>query len=543
MNRFLTLNLLALLTFFAGCRNQGLGSLAGVNTNNNGNLNNQNSDAGGGSANNNNGNNTGSGGGSTMPNLPPGIDPYSFGNLTLTQGPQPAVSYVAQYGDVRVGNQVQYTAIFANWGFTPIFNLTIQIHPSQHFSIASNNCPTSLGGLESCSVVIRFAPKTPGNLSATLNADGDNVGQLVRTLSGTGIQRLVRLGAGQRHACGISTTGRLYCWGHNNNGQLGVNNKTDKREPDEEVLDIGVGVNMVTGGADHTCALNGGKAYCWGRNDYYQVGRSDSTADQKRPYEVTALDSSVTDIAAAYQSTCAIRSGEVWCWGRNDQGEAGIVKANGKIKQNITPTKVDGLPAAATRIAMGAQHTCAALENGEAYCWGRNDLGQLGDGTRKQRLTPVKVSDLSDVKQVAAGDHQSCAIKGDGSLYCWGDGTWYALGNGDWNVFKTPTRIFDGGVSSVSLGDNHGCAIRDSNLLCWGLGHLGQLGVGGYGHSRYPEEVVPSSFSPVQIALGHDSSYAIFGDRAYSWGYNGHGRLGVDSSKGSIDTPTLIPLD
>ncbi|MCB0404806.1 MAG: hypothetical protein KDD51_08460 [Bdellovibrionales bacterium] len=535
MNRFLTLNLLALLTIFAGCRNQKLGSLSGVNDFSGGG-NSTNTNAGG-----DNTNTGGGGGGSTRPNLPPGVDPASFGNLVLSQGPQPAVSYVAQYGEVRVGESVEYRAIIANWGLTPIFNLSIGIEPSRHFTIASNDCPTSLGGLASCTVMIRFAPKAPGNLTASLIADGDNVGNLTRALYGTATQRLVRLGAGTYHACAIDSHGVLYCWGHNGRGQLGTGNTADKNEP-APVLNFPAGANKVVGGESHTCALLNGKAYCWGRNDRYQIGRSD-THDSSTYVEVAALGDSVTDIDTADQSSCAIRAGEIWCWGRNEQGEAGIVKANGKIKQDILPTKVEGLPAAATRIAMGAQHTCAALENGEAYCWGRNDLGQLGDGSRKQRLTPVKVSDLSEVKDVAAGNHQSCAVKNDGSLYCWGDGTWYALGNGDWAVYKSPSKIFDSGVTTVSLGVYHGCAIRDANLLCWGLGHVGQVGVGGYGHSRYPEEVVNSSFSPVQIALGDYTSYAIFGDRAYSWGYNAHGRLGVGSNSGSMDTPSLIPLD
>ena len=127
---------------------------------------------------------------------------------------------------------------------------------------------------------------------------------------------------GYAHTCALTNEGKAYCWGRNNQGQLGNNSTTNSRIPVAVQMPAGVSFQSIAAGHAHTCALtNEGKAYCWGRNNQGQLGNN-STTDSSIPVAVQMpAGVSFQSIAAGYYNTCALTNeGKAYCWGRNNQG-------------------------------------------------------------------------------------------------------------------------------------------------------------------------------------------------------------------------------
>ena len=175
---------------------------------------------------------------------------------------------------------------------------------------------------------------------------------------------------------------------------------------------------------------------------------------------------------------CAILDdSSLQCWGDNSFGQLG----DGTTTDRLTMTDV-GLDAARTAVSIssGKDHTCSILDNGDLQCWGRNNHGQLGDGTAVHSNSPVDVS-LSGVPvQLSSGDWHSCAILDDASLQCWGSNADGQLGDGSNTDSSSPVTVSIGeNILAVSTGARHTCAITDSwALKCWGDNSNGQLGKG-----------------------------------------------------------------
>ncbi len=348
--------------------------------------------------------------------------------------------------------------------------------------------------------------------------------------SAPGVSTAVQVAAiatGGNHTCALTGAGGAKCWGWNAFGQLGNGRITDRRTP-VDVSGLLSGVAAVAAGGNHTCALtSAGGIKCWGHNGFGQLG--DGTLIQhKTPTDVSGLTSGVAVLAAGKNHTCALtNAGGVKCWGKNEYGQLG----DGTTTDQLVPVDVSGLQSGVMALALGTDHTCALTNAGGVKCWGYNFFGRLGDGTLIDRLIPVDVSGLgSGVVSLAAGDSHTCAVTG-GGVKCWGWNGVGQLGDGTSTNHSIPTDVsgLTSGVATVATGNWHTCAVTSAGgVKCWGDNLYGQLGDGTpLARSKTPVDVSGLASGVTALAAGGRYACVITGPGGVKcWGDNGFGQLG-----------------
>jgi alpha-tubulin suppressor-like RCC1 family protein len=262
-----------------------------------------------------------------------------------------------------------------------------------------------------------------------------------------------------------------------------------------------------------------------------------------------AAGSCATTITAGAGHTCTIRSdGTAWCWGFNDFGQLG----DGTKDDHDQPAQVANLTGVKA-IDGGTEHTCAIDGTGKLWCWGRDDSGQLGDAGDAASSTPVAVAMPGGpmaATAIATGDRHSCAILGDQSLVCWGNNDSGQLGDGTTSSRNTPVGAAIGKVTAVSAGGGETCAVDGAGALwCWGANDSGQIG-NGMAVGNGPGVVSPFPVPLVDVAnvaVGSSSACALTGDGAvWCWGGNDHGQVGSPPANifnhPDITTPVRVPL-
>lgn len=342
--------------------------------------------------------------------------------------------------------------------------------------------------------------------------------------------------AGWLHSCALTTSGGVKCWGANFSGQLGTGNTTGSAVP-VDVVGLNSGVTAIMVGQGHSCAvLASGGLKCWGSNSYGQLGDG-TTTQRNSPVDVTGLSAGVVSAAAGNGHSCALMSsGAVKCWGINDSGQVG----DGTTTARLTPADVSGLASGVVMLAAAYNSVCAVITTGTVKCWGQN-AGVLGDGTSTNRLAPVDTVGLSGVTSIAAGSYHVCARRSDGSLYCWGDNYAGNLGVGGRATALIPLLVpsLASGVQEVAAGGRQTCAIVSAagGIFCWGDNRVGQLGNGLVGSVATPVAVA-SGVSSVAAGGGH--TCAVISGGAQCWGYGANGQLGDGSNVAYRATPASV---
>jgi len=309
--------------------------------------------------------------------------------------------------------------------------------------------------------------------------------------------------AGSAHTCALHG-GSVSCWGDDSEGQIGDGgSETLHTSPTPVALPAGSTAVQISAGWQHSCAvLDDGTVVCWGSNASAQLGRTADSMPHSTPLAVTGL-TDVAEVAAAGEHTCARHAdGSVECWGKNNNGQLG--RGSTTFTPRPTPAGVSGIDgtdgAAASMLAAGYNHTCAAVGS-ELRCWGAGGNGQLGDGTIFSRSAPVSVMGLASPELLALGGKPSygtsCAATSTEAL-CWGRGNVGQLGDGMNGTFHgattaQPVMGLPEVPSSIAVGATHACAIASDTLYCWGAGDRGQLGNGFTSESDTPVMV---SFPP-----------------------------------------------
>jgi alpha-tubulin suppressor-like RCC1 family protein len=297
-------------------------------------------------------------------------------------------------------------------------------------------------------------------------------------------------------------------------------------------------LTALVAGESHTCALAspGGAAWCWGWNEWGQLGDGSGT-DSPVPIAVSG-GRSYSALAAGSLHTCALASpgGAAWCWGYNGEGQLG----DGSGTDSPVPIVVSG-GRSYSALAAGVSHTCAlAFPGGAAWCWGTNENAQLGDGTHSDtlRLEPVAVSGGQSYSAIAAGTYHTCALASPGgAAWCWGQNYFGQLGDGSGTdtVSLVPIAVSGGrSYSALGAGSSHSCALASTTgiLWCWGGNEYGQIGAGGSGTDIFEPVAVSSgrSYSDHGVGGSHTCALASPGGAAWCWGYNGEGQIGDGTS-------------
>lgn len=333
--------------------------------------------------------------------------------------------------------------------------------------------------------------------------------------------RFRSLSTSAQHTCGVDADGVAYCWGLNVEGELGSRtgdtcklagikfscSKTPVR------VTGGHKFLMISAGARHTCGVGAdGQAYCWGANDFGQLGTA-APATCRHPMVGIAYSCADTPmpvagghrfsmVGAGLRHTCGLTTtGTVLCWGRNDRGQLGTaapMELCGELGQRAgdpcsrEPVAITGT-GRFVAVAVGSNHNCAVTGTGAVSCWGWNHAGQLGNGTQTDAATgsPVPTTIAGwEFSHVTAGAFHTCGVSREGAAYCWGNNDGYhhvrgsdagQLGTDD-RRFSLPAPVAVSGslrFKTLSAGAAHTCGVTvDGSLYCWGANDRGQLGAG-----------------------------------------------------------------
>jgi alpha-tubulin suppressor-like RCC1 family protein len=247
---------------------------------------------------------------------------------------------------------------------------------------------------------------------------------------------VTQISAGSGHTCALAD-GKAYCWGSNhyaqyNAGQLGNNSTTESFVPvavDTSGVLSGKTVTQISAGGGHTCALADGKAYCWGGSSYTATTGSVPVAVDTSG---VLSGKTVTQVVVGHSHACVLADGKAYCWGYNTLGSLG----NNSTAHSSVPVAVytSGVLSGKTVTQMegGVAHECV-LADGKAYCWGYNYYGQLGNNSTTNSLVPVAVITSGvlsgkTITQISGGNDHTCALA-DGEIYCWGYNNYGELGN------------------------------------------------------------------------------------------------------------------
>ena len=352
----------------------------------------------------------------------------------------------------------------------------------------------------------------------------------------------VQISAGLFHTCARKQNGKTYCWGYNEQGQVGTGeNRIWDRVLRRYVTPPVVRPSFVTNtkqveaGGYHACAVGtDDRALCWGLNASGQVG--DGSGNDHQPLPVAVADGRLfTALSSGTYGSCGTTTTGLFCWGN--------ITNTARPTQMIANTDFNG-------VSVGYLHACVAhtLDSSRAYCWGLNSEQQTGVDPATWN-GPVPFAFQSSLGQnitaFSAGTSFTCADKGDGHVWCHGSNSSGQLGTGDFTTTFQARRVGNGSLPlhGVAAGGNHACALdSSSHAWCWGNGNGGQLGQGATMVAPTPQAVAGGRAYRA-VASGDQHSCAIGTDNhIYCWGNNANGQLGVGSAGSWIATP-LQALD
>ncbi|PKN25411.1 MAG: hypothetical protein CVU65_08920 [Deltaproteobacteria bacterium HGW-Deltaproteobacteria-22] len=308
---------------------------------------------------------------------------------------------------------------------------------------------------------------------------------------------MVRATAGFDATCLFcEETFEMWCFGDNRSGQLGLDDTQNRPAPASVPPPGGQDWLRIAMGADHACGVVGdGDLVCAGANAFGQLGTADLTPSTTFVPVTGPLDLKFFMVAAGDGFTCALDElGHLWCWGRNDRGQVG----DGTNEDRLQPTEitVSGV-SSFIHVTAGVSHVCALDDTYAAWCWGAGENGRLGNGQTGDSPVPVAVHmpPVTVFQELSCQGRSCCGRDTPGRVFCWGANDAAQLGIGAGADRSEPIQaLTPAGELSVWLatGGSHVCMFTESNhVWCWGAGTSGQLGQGDTAPALEPVRVVP----------------------------------------------------
>lgn len=345
------------------------------------------------------------------------------------------------------------------------------------------------------------------------------------------------------------TTGKLWMWGYNGDGQLGVNNTTAYYSP---VQTGSVNAWKMISGSQHTAAIRTDNTlWTWGENAYGALGQNDSTS-RSNPTQVITGGYWYT-LAVGQRSMGGIKTnGTLWMWGQNNSYQLGITNSTNRS----SPVQV-GTATTWKGIRAGSNSYIALKTDGTMWSWGYNGYGQLGLGDTTTRSTPVQIgsSTLWSKLPVQGGHGGGChaAIQSDGTLWTWGDNAGGQLGLGDTTNRSTPTKVGSDtnwkcvSITSGGSSSGIGAAVKtDGTLWCWGYNGDGALGTNDRTSRSSPVQTVAGGTTWKTVSVeGRGLSRAVGAIKTDSsmwvWGVSStYGQMGTGAADVRYSSPIQL---
>lgn len=333
--------------------------------------------------------------------------------------------------------------------------------------------------------------------------------------------------------------GRLFNWGHNNNGELGRNDTDDRSSPVQTIA-YGIDWKQVENGYYFSIAIkDNGTLWAWGDN--YAGTLGDGTTDDKSSPIQIGSDTNWSFISCGNNHTAAIKTdGTLWIWGSNYNYQLGTNNASTVWKSSPVQTSIGGNDWVS--VSCGYGHTVALKSNGTMWTWGYGNNGQLGDDQTGDRSHPIMNNYGEDTwSKINAGYNCTFGIKNDGTLWSFGLNAYGRLGDGTSQNRSSPVQVLGSGTwKQVSAYQSTVGIKQDGTLWTWGYGSNGQLGNNNTVDCSSPIQTVMGGSEWHQCSSGQDFNAAIRNDGTlWTWGDNNNGQLG-DLTTGNKSSPVQV---
>ncbi len=359
-----------------------------------------------------------------------------------------------------------------------------------------------------------------------------------------GIDQVVAVAAGHYHVLALQGEGSepvaAFAMGDNGHGQLGAGEQAEwlvHVAPVEDVVDAAAGKR-------HSLILDSqGTVWSSGLNFHGQLGSGSFSGygeGRNQAAPVAGLESVVAVAAGAFHSLALDEHGRVFSWGSNYKGQLGT----GTRTSSPTPQLVGGL-SKVTAIAAAGHHSLALTEDGRVLGWGHNNHGQLGTGNQDDSLTPTLVTGLDGVATLAAGSYHNLAVRTDGTVWAWGyDNDYDLLGTGQSGPALAPQQVFGlATVVAVAAGLSHSLALyEDGSVRAWGFNGFGKLGLDTWRSVISVPQQISGLAKVVSIVAGSHHCLAVLeGGELVGWGLNDEGQIGLsEQSNARAPQPTGV---
>jgi alpha-tubulin suppressor-like RCC1 family protein len=442
-------------------------------------------------------------------------------------------------------------------GDTPVFPVAHRIAGRKYQQVSAGRghiCAISDGELY-C-----WGANDRGQISSSLVGD---VAEPTRIETTGGPASWRSVSAGFQTTCAIAEDGRLFCWGRNNNGQVGNGNFVDAGAPTPVRTELADWTIVAQGGGQsngqHACAVSASAGlHCWGSNTYAQLA-DETIANSPVPIPVALPD--VTSIALAAYSSCAISAGDPYCWGYDSGGSLGDPTVVVPTGQNVaTPTLASSLRGNWTELGASEQIVCGTRD-GAIYCWGQTRTGAgIGSATWQPGLRSFTEVAASGAERLAVGfsewldvfggvalDVESACFLEAGAIKCWGDNRFGQLGQGAASETAVPLEITGEKTwTALATGVRHACGVdSDGQLSCWGSTLSGAVDGTPGGRVETPCTRAPCDIGTPQligpangIAIGTHHTCGLTGDQISCWGDNSFNQHGMPVP---TPAPSTIP--